>query len=72
MVIGLFIRHLIGREHFFEIQNKHDMNNDSDMELPFDGEFQKAKSIGNVADGEGLGSTHRLVNTRLQVTWSHV
>ena len=48
------------------------MNNDSDMELPFDGEFQKAKSIGNVADGEGRGSTHHRVTRRLRVTWSHV
>ena len=40
------------------------MDNDSDMVLPFDGEFQKAKSIGNVADGEGQGFTHRLVQGR--------
>ena len=46
------------------------MDNDSDMVLPYDGEFQKAKSIGNVADGEGQGSTHRLVSQRYQITWS--
>ena len=34
----------------FEILHKHDMDNDSDMLL---GDFEKAKSIGNVADGEG-------------------
>ena len=61
LAIWSFSRHLIGREHFFEIQNKHDMDNDSDMILPYDGEFQKAKSIGNVADGEGQGFMHRLV-----------
>ena len=65
----LIHRHLIGREHFFEIK-KHDMDNDSDMILPYDGEFQKAKSIGNVADGEGRGSTHRLVSQRYQIIWS--
>ena len=44
------------------------MDNDSDMILPYDGEFQKAKSIGNVADGEGQGSTNRLINRRRRIT----
>ena len=44
------------------------MDNDSDMILPYDGEFQKAKSIGNVADGEGQGSLHRLVSQRRLIT----